>query len=71
MKILFICSCLIVQLFNINVGIVISFDGAVCGFLLVYVIPIYMHFQCYYGNKKNVRDALLNHDNCVKHKNIN
>ncbi|CAK74835.1 unnamed protein product (macronuclear) [Paramecium tetraurelia] len=72
LKGVFICSCLIVQLFNINVGIVISFDGAVCGFLLVYIIPVYMHFKCYYGNRTNVGDALLDHDsNCVKHKNIN
>lgn len=59
-------------MFNINVGIVISFDGAVCGFILVYIIPVYMHFKCYYGNRINIGDALLDHDNnCVKHKNIN
>lgn len=35
---------LTVQLLNIPVGNVIGFDGAVCGFLLIYIIPIYIHY---------------------------
>lgn len=51
---------------DINVGVIISFDGAVCGFLLVYIIPIYMHFKCYYW-KTDVNDALISEKTCVDH----
>ncbi|KAM3140772.1 hypothetical protein pb186bvf_007177 [Paramecium bursaria] len=61
---------LTVQLFNIPVGNVIGFDGAVCGFLLIYIIPIFIHYQCYYGKKKEVsEDNLLHpqHAECNSH----
>jgi sodium-coupled neutral amino acid transporter 9 len=41
--------CLAIQILNIPVGVVISFDGAVCGFLLIYIIPIWLHLKCYYN----------------------
>jgi sodium-coupled neutral amino acid transporter 9 len=39
---------LAVQVFNIPVSAVVSFDGAVVGFVLVYLIPVYMHWKCMY-----------------------
>lgn len=39
---------LLIHIFNINVTVVISFDGAIIGFVLVYLIPIYMHIKCVY-----------------------
>lgn len=31
--------------------LVIAFDGSVCGFLIVYVFPIALHWSALYGNK--------------------
>lgn len=39
---------LLVQMLNLNVAAVVSFDGAVVGFVLVYLIPVYMHWKCLY-----------------------
>jgi sodium-coupled neutral amino acid transporter 9 len=39
---------LFVQVFNIPVSAVVSFDGAVVGVVLVYLIPVYMHWKCLY-----------------------
>lgn len=39
---------LIVQVLSLNVAAVVSFDGAVIGFVLAYLIPIYMHWKCMY-----------------------
>lgn len=39
---------LVIHIFNINVTVVISFDGAIIGFVLAYLIPIYMHLYCVY-----------------------
>lgn len=39
---------LVVQVFNIPVSAVVSFDGAVVGFVLAYLIPVYMHWKCMY-----------------------
>jgi len=41
-------SCLVVELLALDPSIVISLNGAVCGFFLIYVIPIYMHTECLY-----------------------
>lgn len=41
---------LVVQVFNIPVAAVVSFDGAIVGFVLVYLIPVYMHWKCLYHN---------------------
>jgi hypothetical protein len=32
----------------IDVSYVMSFDGAIVGFFMIYGIPIYMHLKCYY-----------------------
>ena len=37
-----------VQLLALDPSIVISLNGAVCGFFLIYVIPIGMHLKCIY-----------------------
>lgn len=50
----------------------IAFDGAVCGFLLIYIIPIYLHFKCYYGkhnghkNSGSVADSVDNNTYLVE-----
>lgn len=75
-SVLFMILCLLIQLLNIPVGVVISFDGAVCGFLLVYIVPIWLHLKCYYsqnnvsliGDEGDYDDS--NHT-CVAHKDRN
>jgi sodium-coupled neutral amino acid transporter 9 len=39
---------LLVQVLSLNVAAVVSFDGAVIGFVLAYLIPVYMHLKCLY-----------------------
>lgn len=36
---------LAIQMSGLNVNIVISFDGAIVGFFVVYFIPIALHFK--------------------------
>lgn len=45
-----IALSLLIHIFNINVTVVISFDGAIIGFVLAYLIPVYMHLKCVYHN---------------------
>lgn len=68
--------CLLIQLLNIPVGLVIAFDGAVCGFLLVYIVPIWLHLKCYYSqnNVSLIGDEGDYDDSkhtCVAHKDRN
>eukprot|EP01017_Pseudomicrothorax_dubius_P048289 TRINITY_DN8764_c0_g1_i4.p1 TRINITY_DN8764_c0_g1~~TRINITY_DN8764_c0_g1_i4.p1 ORF type:complete len:146 (+),score=21.95 TRINITY_DN8764_c0_g1_i4:158-595(+) len=50
-------SCLIPQLFNFKPEVLITFDGAVCGFILIYIIPISLHLQVLYGDDKKLRSS--------------
>ena len=60
MNVFFCLICLIFEIFNIDVSLVISLSGAVCGFILVYLIPIYLHLHCLYGkNEENLKQNLL------------
>ena len=43
-----ILAALTIHILNVNVTIAISFDGAIIGFVLVYLIPICMHLKCVY-----------------------
>lgn len=43
-----ILLALLVQMLDLDVAAVVSFDGAVVGFVLVYLIPVYMHWKCLY-----------------------
>jgi len=43
-------SCLGFQLPNLSLSKIIGFTGAVGGFLLIYIIPIYIHLKCLYFN---------------------
>ncbi|CAK62184.1 unnamed protein product (macronuclear) [Paramecium tetraurelia] len=75
-SVLFMILCLTTQILNIPVGLVISFDGAVCGFLLVYIVPISLHLKCYYTQNKvtligDDDDECNTHANCVNHKDKN
>ena len=36
-----------------------SLDGAICGFLLVYIIPIKMHLTCLYADPHTLKQSLL------------
>ncbi len=33
-----------------------SLNGAVCGFILIYIIPIYIHFSNLFANHSNNQD---------------
>ena len=59
----FSASCLIIQMLNVDPTLIISLDGAICGFLLVYVIPIKMHLKCLYTDPHELRESLLREDN--------
>lgn len=38
-------------------NIIIAFDGAVCGFFLIYVIPIMLHMTCYYKEPRRTKSS--------------
>eukprot|EP01017_Pseudomicrothorax_dubius_P002668 TRINITY_DN10185_c0_g1_i4.p1 TRINITY_DN10185_c0_g1~~TRINITY_DN10185_c0_g1_i4.p1 ORF type:complete len:465 (-),score=36.66 TRINITY_DN10185_c0_g1_i4:142-1536(-) len=52
-------SCVIPQIFDIDPKLVIAFNGAVCGFFLVYVIPIGLHHKMLYGKQDELRRSIL------------
>ena len=39
---------------NFSPTMLIALDGAVCGFMLVYVIPVFMHLTCLYKSKSEL-----------------
>ena len=43
---------MVVQLLALDPSIIISLNGALCGFFLIYVIPIGIHLKCLYGDAK-------------------
>jgi len=51
-------SCLVVELLALDPSIVISLNGAVCGFFLIYVIPIYLHTECLYTKTPELTQSL-------------
>jgi len=58
-NITFSASCLIIQILNVDPTLIMSLDGAICGFLLVYIIPIKMHLKCMYTDPQTIRQSLL------------
>jgi sodium-coupled neutral amino acid transporter 9 len=46
-------SCLIVEFFVIDINKLVGFSGAVGGFMLIYIIPIYLHIKCIYTDQDN------------------
>lgn len=54
-----ILLCVLFEVFNVKPGLLISLCGAVCGFLLVYVIPIAMHFKAVGQPRSNSQQNLL------------
>ena len=44
---LYMAFGMICVLFNINLSFIIGFSGAVFGFVLVYLIPVYFHLKCF------------------------
>jgi sodium-coupled neutral amino acid transporter 9 len=44
----FLAMALGIAILDINVSIVLSFDGAIIGFFMAYGIPIWMHLKCYH-----------------------
>lgn len=57
-NIFFVLVCLVIGIFNVDPSNIISFTGAVCGFYLVYIIPIGIHFSCIYKEKKTVEHGV-------------
>jgi hypothetical protein len=43
---------------NVNPSLIMSLTGAVCGFLLVYIIPIKLHLTCLYADPKELVKSL-------------
>jgi hypothetical protein len=50
----------------INPGDIMSLNGAICCFFVVYIIPIAMHFKCYYGKMKIEKKKDLENDDLQK-----
>ena len=61
-NIIFSATCLVVQIVNVDPTLIISLDGAICGFLLVYIIPIKMHLTCLYTDPHAIKQSLLKQD---------
>ena len=49
-----ITFCLLVTIFEVDVTIVMSLNGAIVGFFMAYAIPITAHLSCYH--KKLTQD---------------
>ena len=47
-NLLFVLTSLAVDLLRVDVTFLISFNGAVCGYLMLYIIPIKLHLNCLY-----------------------
>lgn len=58
-NVVFAGVCLIIQIMNVDPTLIISLNGAVCGFLLVYIIPIKMHMTCLYSHPDVIKKSLL------------
>ena len=58
-NVIFSASCLIIQILNVDPTLIMSLDGAICGFLLVYIIPIKMHLTCLYADPHTLKQSLL------------
>ena len=55
LNVIFVVVCLIVDLLRIDITMIISLNGAVCGYLMLYIIPIKLHLNCLYdSHEKNV-----------------
>ena len=61
-NVVFSATCLIIQILNVDPTMIISLDGAICGFLLVYIIPIRMHLKCLYTDPNAIKQSLLRDD---------
>lgn len=54
--------CILIQILNVDPTLIISLNGAICGFLLVYIIPIKMHLTCLYSDPNVIKQSLLRED---------
>ena len=45
--------CLGIQIKNVDPALVISLNGAICCYFLIYTIPIALHLKCLYGEKND------------------
>lgn len=52
---------MVIQIINVDPTLIISLNGAICGFLLVYIIPIKLHLKCLYSDPNEIKKSLL-HD---------
>ena len=64
-NVIFSASCLLIQILNVDPTMIISLDGAICGFLLVYIIPIKMHLMCLYTDPHELQKSLLNDESAL------
>jgi hypothetical protein len=44
---------------NIDPSIIISFNGAICAFFIVYVLPIAIHMRMLYGDKDQLIKSIV------------
>lgn len=43
--------CFVVGIFKVNIDDIIDINGAVIGFLFIYLIPAVLHIKCLYFSK--------------------
>ena len=61
-NLVFAASCLTIEIINVNPALIMSLTGAICGFLLVYIVPIKMHLTCLYADPKELVKSLNRQD---------
>ncbi|KAM3144041.1 hypothetical protein pb186bvf_003805 [Paramecium bursaria] len=52
-------SCLFIQMFEVDLTLIISLCGAVIGFMHEYLIPITLHLTCLYRDRSKTRDEQI------------
>lgn len=58
-NVLFVIICLAVDLLKIEVTLIISLNGALCGYIMLYIIPIKLHLNCLYDSHEQ-NDVVYN-----------
>ncbi len=64
-KYFFLCNfffslvCLGIQMVNVDPTLVISLNGAICCYFLLYMIPIALHLKCLYGEKNSLENRFI------------
>lgn len=48
--------CFIISLFNVQLSILLAINGSLVAFFYTYLVPVYIHMRCYYGEQTHIND---------------